>query len=259
MTQTNGDGPLRVEEIEGGVVRLVLARPPANILDAEMIEALDRAVVEYAGKPGVKAFLLESAGDHFSYGASVQEHLPGQAGAMLERFHGLFRRLIACSKPLVTAVRGQCLGGGLELAAFSHRLFASPTARLGQPEIALGVFAPVASLVLPYRMRQRDADDLLLSGRIIGADEAHRMGLVDEISDEPEEAALEYVLTAFGRLSAASLGLASTAARWRMHRDLLENLECLEELYLHDLMKLADPVEGLEAFLGKRRPNWSHS
>ncbi len=86
---------------------------------------------------------------------------------MLHRFHALLLALVDCAVPVLAAVRGQCLGGGLELVSLCHRIFAAPDARLGQPEIVLGVFAPVASLVLPERVGRRHAEDLCLSGRTV--------------------------------------------------------------------------------------------
>lgn len=244
-----------VEE-DGGLLRLVLARPKGNILDAAMIEAL-RAAVRGA-EPRVRAILLEGQGRHFSFGASVEEHRPDQVGDLLPAFHALFRELLGAGKALLAAVRGQCLGGGLELAAACHRVFAAPDASLGQPEVKLGVFAPVASLVLPLRLGQARADDLLLSGRAVGAEEALRLGLVDEVAPDPAAAALAWHRTHLAPLSAAGLRHAVLAGRQLLRRALDEELPRLERLYLDELMATADAREGIDAFLHRRPPAWSH-
>jgi len=186
-------GPVRLEKLERGALwRVLLATPKANILDMEKSRIL-ASIFEQAGRePGLKAVVIEGEGPHFSFGASVQEHLPDQCAAMLHGFHGLFHRMLDASVVTLAAVRGQCLGGGLELAAFCDRVIASPDARLGQPEIVLGVFAPVASVLLSERMGRGGAGDLLLSGRSITAEEARSLGLVDEIAADPGEAALAY-------------------------------------------------------------------
>ena len=254
------DLPLRHETVaEGAIHRLVLSRPKGNILDRKMVAALRLALGSIALEPQVKAVILDSAGDHFSFGASVEEHLPDQVAAMLSDFHALFRELLALGRQILAAVRGQCLGGGLELAAFASRVFAAPSARLGQPEIALGVLAPVGSIVLPRRIGQAAAHDLLTSGRSVDAQAALAMGLVDEIAEDPTHAAIEWAKEAYGNKSAASLKFASRAARWRADREFLEDLQALETFYLEELMRLEDAGEGIRAFLAKRAPNWRNA
>ena len=253
-------GPIRVELHETeGVLEVVLDRPKGNILDSAMVGALRADVPAAAADSAVRAILFRGAGKHFSFGASVEEHRADQVEAMLQGFHGLFRDLLAVRKPLLAAVRGQCLGGGLELAAFCQRVFAAPETMLGQPEIVLGVFAPVGSVVLPRRVGQAHADDLLLSGRSVGADEALGMGLVDELADDPREAALAWVGTHLLSKSAASLQFAVEGARYEYARAFLDHIDSLEALYLERLMKCRDAHEGIDAFLERRRPAWSHS
>ena len=248
--------PVRATWDDSDVLHIVLDAAPGNVLDAEMVRALRACVTQARSRP-TRAVVFEGAGKHFSFGASVQEHLPDQVKAMLRGFHGLFRDLIDLQRPLIAAVRGQCLGGGLELAAFCHRVFAHPESVLGQPEIRLAVLAPVASIVLPRRVGQAAADDLLLSGRTINGAQAQAYGLVDELADDPTEAAKRYAVEAFGRTSIPALGLAVGAARSEFHAAFLDAIDRLEVLYLDDLMALNDPEEGLRAFLEKRRPVWA--
>ncbi len=242
---------------EGRIWRLVLDAPKANVIDAAMTAALTSLFQEAAAEPALKAVLLEGEGAHFSFGASVEEHLPEHVAAMLRGFHGLFRAMAAAAVPLVAVVRGQCLGGGLELAALAHRVFAAPDAKLGQPEIRLGVLAPAASVILPERIGRAAADDLCLTGRVVGAKEALAMGLVDDVADDPRVAALAWIREGLLPHSASSLRRAVRAVRWGLDRKLHEDLEAIESLYLEDLMKTADAEEGIRAFLEKRRPVWS--
>lgn len=250
---------IRVETIaEGALLRVVLARPKANILDRSMMEALTTAFDRAGETAEVRAVLLDADGPHFSFGASVQEHTRESAPAMLGAFHALFRAIDAASLPVLAAVRGQCLGGALELASFCHRVFAAPDARLGQPEIVLGVFAPVAALVLPERMGRGAAEDLCLSGRAIDAAEALRLGLVDQMADDPGAAALAYAQSHLVPRSAASLRHAVRALRRPFTARFFEQLEILERRYLDELMTTADANEGIAAFLAKRPPSWSN-
>lgn len=177
---------------------------------------------------------------------------------MLPRFHGLIRAMLESRVVCLAAVRGQCLGGGLEVASLCHRVFASPDAKLGQPEIVLGVFAPVASVLLSERIGQPSADDLCLSGRTVPAGDALAMGLVDAVDDAPEEAAQAYAKKYLLRHSASSLRYAVAASRNRWTKRLERELPELERLYLDELMATADAKEGIRAFVEKRTPEWSH-
>ncbi len=248
----------RVVESGGAVVRLVLDRPKGNVLDGRMVAALRREVAALCSEQCVTAILFEGAGRHFSFGASVEEHTKERVADMLVGFHGLFRDLAACGKVLLAAVRGQCLGGGLELAAFCDRIVAAPDAQLGCPEIKLGVFAPVGSMLLPWRMRHGPAIDLLLSGRSIDAETARAALLVDQVAADPVATLLDWHREHLASHSAAALGFALRAARDGFHRKFLAGLDRLERLYLDELAATADANEGIAAFLEHRSPTWTH-
>ena len=241
---------------DGTVLRLRLNRPKANIVDAEMIAALDAAFAGVDGQTDLCAVLVEAEGPHFSFGASVEEHLPDSCAAMLKSLHGLVKRMLACPVPVLVAVRGQCLGGGLEVAMAGHRLFVAPDASLGQPEMMLGVFAPAASCLLPERVGQARAEDLLYSGRSISGDEAGKIGLADDLSPDPEAAAMAWAKQNLKPKSAASMRFAVRAARGEYVRRMCDRLDEVEALYLNELMATNDAVEGLNAFLEKRPAKW---
>ncbi len=251
------DAPLKVElEKDGALLRLRLSRPKANIVDAAMIAALRAALREHLPGARLRAVLLEAEGPHFSFGASVEEHLPESCAAMLRELHALILTLVASTAPVLVAVRGQCLGGGLELAAAGHLIFAAPGATLGQPEIKLAVFAPAASCLLPERIGPSRAADLLFSGRSIGAEEAHRIGLVDALADDPSHAALAYFEEHLAPRSPSSLRIAVHAARFDFVARVRRKLAKVERLYLKELMATHDALEGLSAFVEKRPPVW---
>ncbi len=252
-----GLGGIRVTRVEDAQVwRIALATPKANILDLEKISAITRTFARAAEDRDVKAVILEGEGDHFSFGASVPEHLPGRYETMIPAFRRMFHAMLDASIVILAAVRGQCLGGGLELATFGHRLFVSPDAKLGQPEIGLGVIAPVASVILPERLGRTRGTELCVSGRIVAAEEAYAIGLVDEIADDPSAAALEWARVHLLPRSASSLRLAVKAARVGWTDRFRAALADAERLYLNDLMKTADAVEGLRAFVERRDPEW---
>ena len=251
--------PLRVAlDRDGALLRLTLARPKANLVDAEMIAALSGALAAHRGMTGLRSVLIAAEGPHFSFGASVEEHLPQACAAMLASLHALVLEMLDYPAPIEVAVRGQCLGGGLEVALAGGPIFAAPDAQFGQPEMKLGVFAPAASVLLPWRVAQPVAEDLLLSGRSIGADEARATGLIRQVADDPEAAALDYFDAHLAGKSAASLAFALQAARGARVAAAREQLAQVERLYLDQLMQTRDANEGLVAFLAKRKPVWEH-
>ena len=243
-------------ERDGRLLRLRIDRPKANILDAAMNAALEGALSQHGDAPELRGVLIDASGGHFSFGASIEEHMPAQCAAMLEGFHRLVLKIFASPVPVLMVVRGQCLGGGLEVVSAGHLIFAAPDAKFGQPEIQIGVFAPAASCLLPERVSMAAAEDLLLSGRSIGADDAARVGLVTAIADDPEAAALAYFDKHLAPKSAKSLRYAVRAARQDIVERVASKLKKIERIYLDELMATADAVEGLTAFIEKRPARW---
>lgn len=251
--------PLKIwSEAEGRLLRLRLSRPKTNLVDAAMITALDTALTEHGGNGQLSAAFLDAEGPHFSFGASVEEHLPGQCAAMLAGLHRLVLRMVEFPVPLLVAVRGQCLGGGLEVALSGHLMFVAPDATLGQPEMKLGVFAPAASCLLPELIGPVRSFDLLVSGRSVTGAQAAAMGIAHEAAADPEHAALAYFEEHLKPKSASSLRFAVKAARLDYIARVKDKIRAVERLYLDELMATHDAVAGLEAFIAKRQPQWQH-
>lgn len=242
----------------GRLLRLRLARPKANVLDAAMIGAFTATLRQHRERTEVGAVLLDAEGPHFSFGASVEEHLPAKCAAMLAEFHALLQSMLDFPAPILVAVRGQCLGGGLELASAGSLIFAAPDAKLGQPEIALGVIAPAASCLLPARIGAGPANDLLVSGRSVDAAEAARLGLIAGVADDPEAAALAWFERHLSSKSAAAIRFANLAARGELADLFRRRIAAVERLYLDGVMATRDALEGLNSFLEKRAANWEH-
>lgn len=241
---------------DGRLLHITLAAPKANILDQSMLGAIAGALTEHGANPRLRAVVFEGEGRHFSFGASVEEHTAPQVRAMLAGFHGVFRLLGRLSVPTAAIVRGQCLGGGLELASYCSWIFAAPDSRFGQPEIKLAVFPPMASVLLPWRIGGGAALDLCVSGRSIDAAEALRLGLVSQVHDEPGAAFDAFFEAELASSSASSLRFAERAARMSLHATLERDLPRLEQLYIEELMATPDANEGIAAFLDKRTPTF---
>ena len=252
-------GPVEIWlDRDEALLRLRLDRPKANILDSTMIASFAQAFAAYAEPGQIRAALLDAEGPHFSFGASVEEHLPAQCAEMLSSLHELLKLMLEWPRPILVAVQGQCLGAGLELALAGSLIFASRDAKFGQPEIKLGVFAPAASCLLPLRIGQAAAEDLLFSGRSIDAAEAKALGLVQAVADDPESAALAYFDAHLATKSASSLAWAVDVVRESFVPQVERRIAHVERVYLNHLMQTHDANEGLAAFLAKRPPKWEH-
>ncbi|HEV2689576.1 MAG TPA: enoyl-CoA hydratase/isomerase family protein [Bryobacteraceae bacterium] len=241
---------------EERAARITLASPKANVLDRAMIRELDEAVSQCASR-ALNAIVFAADGPHFSFGASVQEHLPDQIAGSLHALHALLRRIYEAPAPVIAAVRGQCLGGGFELALACDLIVANRTAQFASPEIKLGVFAPAASVLLPVRVGQAVASQLLLTGAAMTAEEAARSGLVAKVADDLDAALNQWLESDFLPRSPSSLQFACRASRLPLRRAFEEDLAKSEQLYLSGLMDTPDAVEGIRAFLEKRSPQWS--
>jgi len=244
-------------ERSGQIERIVLDRPQGNVLDLEMLGAIKERLEQFAADPGTcKLLVFEGAGRHFSFGASVEEHLPDKVGRLLPAFHGLFWDLERLSIPTAAVVRGQCLGGGFELALWCGLLICDPTARFGVPEIKLGVFPPIAAIVLPWRVSGARSTQMILSGESIDGTSAAHLGLADWCGEDPEGRLQEWFTQNLEEKSAVAVRTAWRASRRLLASALRNHLKPLESLYLKDLMSHEDPVEGISAFVERRPPVW---
>ncbi|MEJ2310868.1 MAG: enoyl-CoA hydratase-related protein [Gemmatimonadales bacterium] len=248
---------LRLERPGEGVARVVLDRPPLNVLHIPMLQELDQTLTELSAESELKLLVLTGAGKAFCAGVDVADHTAERVEFMIQAFHGVVRKLLLLEVPVVAAVNGAALGGGCELLLACDLAIASEKAKLGQPEIRLGVFPPVAAVLMPRLIGRQRALDLVLTGRVIGAAEAREMGLVGRVVpvEAFDEAVTEYVRS-LSSLSRPVLGLTKRTVVEGRGEPLWDAFERAENRYLHELMELEDAHEGLAAFLEKREPVW---
>jgi cyclohexa-1,5-dienecarbonyl-CoA hydratase len=250
--------PIRLE-LEGPVARIVLDRPPLNILTTAMLSDLDRAFREASASGGVRLIRLEARGKLFSAGVDVADHVGERLAAMMEALRAVFETIEGIPQPTVSLVHGAALGGGCELALATDLCLASERASFGQPEVRLGVFAPPASVLLPRIAGERRALSLLLSGETIPAREAERYGIVNRVfPDDSFPADAEAWLSRLLELSGAALRFAKRAVVASRGLPVREAYGLVHRIYLEELMTTRDAQEGLEAFLEKRPPRWIH-
>jgi len=253
---------IKVEYLfEETVARVILDDGKANILDAVMMGDITNLLVSLKDRPDIKLITFEGAGNNFSYGASVAEHTKDKAAAMLDGFHKMFFALIDLHTPTLAKLSGQCLGGGFELPLACNFIFADKSAKIGQPEIILGVFAPPASVMLPLKIGNAKAEELLITGRVISADEAKSLGLVNEVYDDKtalEAATDEWIRKNILGKSASALRFATRAARASFDFFMLKHLPEFAGMYVNEMMETHDANEGINAFIEKRKPVWKN-
>jgi cyclohexa-1,5-dienecarbonyl-CoA hydratase len=248
-----------IEELS--VAKIILDDGKGNVLDAKMMDDLQSAFAEIRQKPDIKLISFEGAGKHFSFGASVEEHQKEMCPAMLKSFHQLFYDILDMSIPTMAKISGQCLGGGMELALICNFLFADKSAYLGQPEIVLGVYAPPASIMLPMKIGAARAEDLLITGKVIKAEKALEIGLLNEVYEdkaEMNEKVDAWVKKYICDKSASSLRYAVRVARTNFKETMLTKLPELERIFVSELMETNDANEGIKSFMEKRKPEWKN-
>ena len=244
--------------VDDRVARITLARPPLNVLNIAMMREIGAALAECARREIVAiVFSADKDCRAFSAGVAVEEHVQETIYQMLDSFHAIFRQLEQLAKPSIAVVDGAALGGGCEVVAACDIVIASDRSRFGFPEVKLGVFPPVAAILLPVVIGQKRARELILTGEIIDAVEAGRLGLCNHVVPGAHlEPKLLEITAKLRELSGASLEYTRRALDLGRGRTLDQALKEQENMYLHELMKTIDANEGVKAFMEKRKPVW---
>ena len=246
-----------LKEQDGGVVTITIDHPPLNVLSAQVGRELGEALDQIDDDPDASVVILTGSGDRaFAAGADIRElqRLSGSdAEEMTHRWHRLFRRIEGFRLPVIAAVNGVALGGGCELAMACDLRYASEKARFGQPEINLGLVPGWGGTQrLPRLIGRGRALELMMTGDMFDAAEAHRLGLVNRVT--APEALMETVGELAGRMAAkGGLALASikTCVNEGLDRGLDEAL-ALEAREFGAVSSSEDKAEGIAAFLEKR-------
>jgi cyclohexa-1,5-dienecarbonyl-CoA hydratase len=250
---------VRVER-DGAVASIRLDRPPANALSEAVSLELWDAARDVEDDDGVRAVVVWGGERIFAAGADVKamaEFGPREIESSVGALEGALRHLEAVPKPVVAAVNGYALGGGCELALACDFRYAAADARLGLPEIRLGVIPGAGGTQrLPKLVGLARARDLIFSGRHVGADEALEIGLIDAVA-APERVYGEAIARARAFADGPSLAyraakVALLAAGDRRQEDGLE----VEREMFRELFATQDQKEGMRAFLDKRDPRF---
>jgi methylglutaconyl-CoA hydratase len=252
---------LRLENTDG-VSTLTLQRPERrNALSDELIEELSSALWEAESGPA-RVLILTGAGEAFCAGMDIENLKALTAQSHQEsiensqRIAKLFRLLHGFPKPLITAVNGAAVAGGCGIATIADFTLAAPEAKFGYPEVCVGFVAAIVSVFLVRQIGEKCARDLLLSGRLIGAEEAFRLGLVNEVV--PRERLLERareLAAHLQTLSPTSILYTKRLLREYSEKEISREIELAIQTNVR-IRSTADFHEGTAAFLEKRKPSW---
>jgi cyclohexa-1,5-dienecarbonyl-CoA hydratase len=232
---------------------------PLNILNIDMMKEINNAIISFRDK-NIKVLILNSNGKAFSAGVDVSDHTKDKVKDMIHVFHEIFNNLYKINVPTIAIVNGAALGGGCEVATFCDIVIASEKSKFGQPEIKVGVFPPIAAAIFPKLMPNKKALELILTGEVIGAQEAKELGLVNHVLpvDNFDEEAEKIVNGKIASNSAKILQLTKRAFIEGATKNYSDSIKGIEDIYLNKLMKTNDANEGLAAFLEKRPPVWKN-
>lgn len=246
---------------EDGAFWISINRAPLNVLDIPTMEELNEALHEALSRElELRAVVLTAEGEKaFSAGVDVSDHTEDKVEKMIEVFHDIFKNLDTLQVPTIAAVKGAALGGGCELAIFCDMVFAAENLKIGQPEIKVGVFPPLAVVAIPKMIPEKRAFELIVGGEVIRAREALSLGLVNKVVPlDAFDEEFKKFLRIFTTLSGSVLRSTKRALKKAKGKDFGEGLARVERIYLEELMETDDAKEGLAAFLEKRNPVWTH-
>ena len=242
-----------------GVARITLARPKHNVFDIEMMNELNAELDLLSVDTELKCLVILGEGPSWCAGVEVADHKPEMVSEMIAVFNGIFERIDKIEVPVIAGVHGACLGGGMEVAIACDVIVAAKSASFGQPEIKLGFFPPYAAIRLPQLIGPAKAIEVCTTGRRYSAEEAWQMGFVGYVTDDDQLTdTLDRLIGDIRTASPLIIRLNKRAVKKHLGLTFKEALDGVSDLFLNELMKTEDTLEGIRSFEEKRRPQWKN-
>jgi len=246
-------------EMADGVARITLNRPKFNMMNIEMMNELNGRLEFLLNDEDLKCVVISAEGKHFCTGVEVADHKPENVDAMIATFNRIFELTEQLEVPIVAAVQGYCLGGGMELAIACDVIVAGKGALFGQPEIKVGFFPPYAAMRLPQLVGPAKAVEICTTGKFYKAEEAQSLGMIAHVAedDQPGEAA-EQIVKEIQANSPLIIRLNKRAVKQHLGLNFKAALAGVSDLFLNTLMKTEDTLEGIASYEEKRKPVWKN-
>ncbi|MGD8471579.1 MAG: enoyl-CoA hydratase/isomerase family protein, partial [Desulfobacteraceae bacterium] len=195
----------------------------------------------------------------FCAGVEVSDHRPDMAPKMIETFNRIFELIDRLEVPVIAAVHGVCLGGGMEVAIACDIIAAAQSAQFGQPEIKLAFLPPYAAVRLPHLVGPSKAIEICTTGKRYSAEEAQQMGMVNYVvADDQLSETTDNLVKEIQYSSPLIIRLNKRAVKKHIGMALPNAIESVSDLFLNTLMKTEDVLEGIKSFEEKRRPVWKN-
>lgn len=243
----------------GGVAKVTLDRPKHNVLNLAMMDELSGAMEQLAADDALKCVVIYGNGPNWCAGVEVADHKPGVVHTMIAGFNRIFFAMEKIEIPIIAAVHGFCLGGGMEVAIACDIIMASENAFFGQPEIKLGFFPPYAAVRLPQLVGPAKAIEICTTGKRYTAKAFREMGLVTAVVDEDKfQSEVDRLVGEITACSPLIIRLNKRAVKQHLGMGFEDAMERVSELFLHKLMKTEDTLEGIASFEEKRKPVWKN-
>ncbi|MBW1615637.1 MAG: enoyl-CoA hydratase/isomerase family protein [Deltaproteobacteria bacterium] len=249
---------IKMEKSEG-IAKITLARPKHNVFNIAMMKELNTVLEQLTKDKDLKAAAIFGEGKSWCAGVDVGDHKPDMVSDMIAEFNRIFQLIEKIEVPVIAAVHGACLGGGMEVAIACDIILASDKAVFGQPEIKLGFFPPYAAIRLPALIGVAKAIEVCATGKQYSAKQAQRLGFASQVFESETFAEkVEDYINEIKYSSPLIIRLNKKAIKNNMGLGFDKALESVSDLFLNVLMKTEDTLEGINSFYGKRKPEWKN-
>ena len=249
---------IKIEKIEG-IAKITLARPKHNVFNIEMMKELNFVLEQLIQDKDLKAVAIFGEGKSWCAGVDVGDHKPDMVSDMIAEFNRIFQLIEKIEVPVISAVHGACLGGGMEVAIAADIVLSSEKAVFGQPEIKLGFFPPYAAIRLPALIGVAKAIEVCATGKIYSAKQAQQLGFVSEVFEHDAfNEQVEKFINEIKYSSPLIIRLNKKAIKDNMGLNFDKAVESVSDLFLNKLMKTQDTLEGIASFEEKRKPVWKN-
>jgi len=249
---------IKMEKSEG-IAKITLARPKHNVFNIAMMKELNTVLENLIKDKNLKAAVIFGEGKSWCAGVDVGDHKPDMVSDMIAEFNRIFQLIEKIEVPVIAAVHGACLGGGMEIAIAADIILASEKAVFGQPEIKLGFFPPYAAIRLPALIGAPKAIEVCTTGKLYSAKQAQSLGFVSQVfeSEAFDEKVQDYI-NEIKYSSPLIIRLNKKAVKNNIGLGFDKGLESVSDLFLNVLMKTEDTLEGIDSFYQKRKPEWKN-